>query len=506
MRSKLQILIPLAGESIFFDPSEYHFPKPLIDMEGKTMIEHVLEPLTRAVPDARFFFIVRREDIAKYSLDSVLRLRAGEDAVVISLSTPTKGALCSCMLAIDALEMDVPLLISNSDQVLDADLPALLEKFLKTDSAAGVVTFRSVHPRWSYVRLDASGDVSQAAEKSVISEHAIAGFYFFRTAQDFFDAAMATIATDDRVGDQFYVSHCLNQLILKNKRVMRVPIPAHDYYSFYSPQKVKDFIDLRLRGNCSGASPHRVTVVVPAAGEGSRFAKAGWKRPKPFIDVSGRPMIEHVIQNVKPVNSKSIVLVRKEHIEGQDAIVRRIAERSEVVLVDRLTEGTLCTVMLARPSIADENPVLVANSDQFVDFSVDAFVQDCLDRDLDGSILVFDDAMRDPKWSFVRLNANGLVVEVAEKKPISNLATVGIYLFRRARDLVNATIDMIAQNDRVNNEFYTCPVYNYMITNGARIGVYEVPATAMHGLGIPSDLEDYLARIGAPPSADRPAS
>ena len=132
------------------------------------------------------------------------------------------------------------------------------------------------------------------------------------------------------------------------------------------------------------------------------------------------------------------------------------------------------------------------------------YVADCLDRGLDGSILVFRDPTKDPKWSFARVNEAGLVTEVAEKKPISDLATVGIYLFSRGRDFVSATADMMAANDRVNGEFYTCPVYNYMIRSGARIGVYEVPMAAMAGLGTPEDLSGFLRARGAAPSADAP--
>ncbi|WP_424360151.1 glycosyltransferase family 2 protein [Methylocystis parvus] len=506
MSGALQILVPLAGESIFFDPAEYYFPKPLVEIAGKTMIEHVLAPLKAAAPDARFVFLVRQQDIAKFSLDSILRLCVGEDTTVVSIKAPTKGALCSCMMAVDQLDLDAPLLISNGDQVLDADLGGLLRRFRNSQAAAGVVTFRSVHPRWSYVRLDQSGDVIQAAEKSVISEHAVAGLYYFRTARIFVEAAMATIAANDSVGDSYYIAPSLNQVILKNERVMRLAIPEQDYHSFYSPQKIKDFLDLRMGfARRMAAAPRPVTVIVPAAGEGSRFAKEGWKRPKPFIDVAGRPMIEHVLQNVTPKNAQPIVLVRKEHTEGQGALLQRLGVGAEVALVDRLTEGTLCTVMLARRFFAADNPVLIANSDQIVDFSVDAFVQDCLDRNLDGSILVFRDSERDPKWSFARLDAEGLVAEVAEKVPISDLATVGIYFFRRARDLLDATIDMFARNDRVNGEFYTCPVYNYMIANGARIGAYEIPAQAMQGLGVPADLDAYLARVGGPRSADAPS-
>ncbi|MNE15375.1 hypothetical protein D3C80_1082820 [compost metagenome] len=162
--------------------------------------------------------------------------------------------------------------------------------------------------------------------------------------------------------------------------------------------------------------------------------------------------------------------------------------------MDRLTEGTACTILLARQAFDAPAPLLVANSDQYVEFDVDAFVKDCHDRGLDGSILVFRDPHKDPKWSFARIGSDNLVLEVAEKKPISDLATVGVYLFARGDEFVSAAIDMIANNDRVNGEFYTCPVYNYMIRNGARIGVYEVPASAMHGLGTPADLATYLKR------------
>jgi dTDP-glucose pyrophosphorylase len=138
--------------------------------------------------------------------------------------------------------------------------------------------------------------------------------------------------------------------------------------------------------------------------------------------------------------------------------------------VAALTEGTASTVLLARPVFDNDQPMMVANSDQLVDFDVNAYIDDCFSRRLDGSILVFRDPEMDPKWSFVKLDKDGLVTEVAEKKPISDLATVGIYFFSKGSDFISAAIDMIVANDRVNDEFYTCPVYNYMIKNGARIG------------------------------------
>jgi dTDP-glucose pyrophosphorylase len=156
-------------------------------------------------------------------------------------------------------------------------------------------------------------------------------------------------------------------------------------------------------------------------------------------------------------------------------------------------------VLHARDLIDNETPLLIANCDQVVDFSCETFVADCRARGLDGSILCFEDRARDPKWSFAETDKDGLVVQVAEKVAISNMATVGLYLFAHGADFVAGAVDMIARNERVNNEFYTCPVYNHVIAHGGRIGVHAVRHEDMHGLGVPDDLMAYLDLIGSEP-------
>lgn len=288
---------------------------------------------------------------------------------------------------------------------------------------------------------------------------------------------------------------------------MYTAIEERQFYSFYSPSRVAEFdrsplgVALRAGPRATGS----VNVIIPAAGQGSRFARAGWKKSKPFIDVDGSPMLDHVIDNVVPVGANVTVLLRESHMQAQPAIVRGLEKAGVNILpVGKLTEGTACTVLLARKVFDNDSPMMVSNSDQLVDFDVKDYVTDCMDRGLDGSILVFRDPSMDPKWSFAKLDDVGLVIEVAEKKPISDLATVGIYLFTRGRDFVSAAADMIAANERVNGEFYTCPVYNHMIANGARIGVYEVAKDAMSALGTPDDLSSFLDARGAPASQDIP--
>lgn len=506
----MQVLIPISGRSNFFPEEEFYFPKPLIEVAGRPMIELVIDQLKSSLPSACFTFVINREDAQFFSIDRTLVLTAGKETKVIERQAHTAGALCSCLLSVEALDLDQPLLVANSDQIIDADIGVSLKEFEALGYDAGVITFDSVHPRWSYIVPDADGNVLQACEKKVVSRQAIAGLYWFRSARKFLEAGQRAILKDAHVQGNFYISASLNEMILMGERVTFSQIDVGRFHSFYMPSRIEAFehtqLAASLRQGAGGDGP-ALNVIIPAAGEGSRFSKAGWKRPKPFIDVQGCPMLLHVIRNVIPAGADTTLLLRKSHIDAHPDITAKLqASGAGIVPVDRLTEGTACTVLLARHVYDNDRPMMVANSDQLVDFDVSDFVRDCKDRSLDGSILVFRDPSRNPKWSFARTNVEGLVVEVAEKNPISDLATVGIYLFARGRDFVGAAADMIALNDRVNSEFYTCPVYNHMIRNGAKIGVYEVPRQAMRGLGTPEDLTDYLSSVGAPTSEDQPSS
>ncbi|EAK0419205.1 lipopolysaccharide biosynthesis protein [Campylobacter jejuni] len=237
-----------------------------------------------------------------------------------------------------------------------------------------------------------------------------------------------------------------------------------------------------------------MNIVIPMAGLGSRFVKAGFDKPKPFIDVLDKPMIVRVLENLKYKDARYILIARKEHLTKEKKLVDEIKNNFNVefIAIDKLTEGTACTVLYARKYINNDTPLMIANSDQIVDIDIADFINDSFKRGLDGSILTFIDKEKNPKWSFAKLN-NDLVVEVKEKEAISEFATVGIYFFNKGKIFVESAIDMIIENDRVNNEFYTCPVYNYAIKNGAKIGIYNIDFSKMHGIGIPEDLEIFKA-------------
>lgn len=238
-----------------------------------------------------------------------------------------------------------------------------------------------------------------------------------------------------------------------------------------------------------------MNIVIPMAGEGSRFKKAGYSKPKPFIDVDGKCMIERVMDNLNYPDAHYILIARPEHIEQEKALVEEIENQynATFITVNQLTEGTACTVLFARSLINNDAPLLIANSDQIVDSEVRDFIDDCFERNLDGSILCFEDKELNPKWSFAKVDDQMLVTEVKEKEAISKYATVGIYLFSKGSTFVDSAVDMIVRNDRVNNEFYTCPVYNYSILSGKKIGIHLIESEQMHGTGTPADLDLYLS-------------
>lgn len=237
-----------------------------------------------------------------------------------------------------------------------------------------------------------------------------------------------------------------------------------------------------------------LNILIPMAGHGSRFRDAGFDLPKPLIPVHGRPMIEVVINNLRPEGAhRFIFLVLKEHRERYniDQRLREIAPGSEVITVDQVTEGAACTALLARQFINNDDPLMIANSDQWVDIDINAYLNVMETSGADGLIMtMWSDH---PKWSYIRFGDDGVTNGVVEKQVVSNEATVGIYNFRRGADFVAAAEQMIDKDLRVNNEFYVAPAYNEMLEGGKRFVFHNIGEEykGMYGLGIPSDLEIF---------------
>jgi NDP-sugar pyrophosphorylase family protein len=238
----------------------------------------------------------------------------------------------------------------------------------------------------------------------------------------------------------------------------------------------------------------KMNIVIPASGYGSRFTNAGYTLPKPLIPVNGIPMIKKVVDNLsffEDIETQFIFIIRKEH-DSQFKFgdyLKKLVPNCKIVTVDSVTEGAACSILLAHEYINNNTPLLLANSDQYLEWNADAFLKAAQDPNIDGVISTFKNA--DPKFSYAKVNPEtGLVTEVAEKIVISNIATTGVYYWKRGADFVKYANNMITKNIRFRNEFYTAPVFNQAIQDSKRITI--VDCDRFWSLGTPEDLSYYL--------------
>lgn len=236
----------------------------------------------------------------------------------------------------------------------------------------------------------------------------------------------------------------------------------------------------------------KLKVVIPMSGNGKRFKEAGFELPKPLISVNGKPMIKYVLDCIN-VDAEIIFIVQKQHYDTYNLqyLLESLAPECKIILEDG---NSLCgaanSVLLAKEHINTDDHLFIINSDQYLDWDSSDFFNKMLTSKCDGGIITFHKE-NDPKWSYVKLE-NDLITEVREKQPISNLATVGGYFYAKGSDFVQATEEMIAANDRTNNEFYVAPTYNYLINKGKKIIPYTISTGSFWGLGVPEDLDNFL--------------
>ncbi len=237
---------------------------------------------------------------------------------------------------------------------------------------------------------------------------------------------------------------------------------------------------------------NKMNVLIPMAGAGKRFFDAGYIFPKPLIEIDNKPMIQWVIESLN-LKANYIFIIQKEHQEKYNikSVLKILQPNCKIIELDHLTEGAACTTLLAKEFINNDDPLIIANSDQYINWNSSKAFYDFNSKNLDGAILTFE-AIH-PKWSYAKCDKEGFVTEVAEKKVISKNATVGVYYWKHGSDYVKSAEEMIKKNIRVNNEFYVCPVYNEFLMKNKKIKIHKVDK--MWGLGTPEDLNNFIQKM-----------
>jgi dTDP-glucose pyrophosphorylase len=246
----MNLIVLMAGPSNLFQNEKQIYPKALIEINGSTIIDRVIKNLNPLIGTSKkIVFIIKKGDNKKFHIANVISLLVPK-AKIIEAGGVTSGAACTALLAVDYLNDKQPLLIINGDQIIDTDYLKILKKFTYDDVDAGTIVFDSIHPRWSYVKLDSNAKVIEAAEKNPISKNATAGFYFFKSAEIFSKFAKKMILKDANVDDNYYICPIFNEMILEQKDINVIEIKPHQYHSFMSPETLmnyKEFLDFEIK-------------------------------------------------------------------------------------------------------------------------------------------------------------------------------------------------------------------------------------------------------------------
>jgi len=232
----------------------------------------------------------------------------------------------------------------------------------------------------------------------------------------------------------------------------------------------------------------KVNIVIPMAGKGQRFIDAGYTTPKPLLKLGDDLVIKHIIETMRMPNVQFIFIVRQDHCDEYelDKKLLEIEPNARILKINQMTEGAICTVLLAKEYFNDDTPVIIKDCDQIINWNPEHFLEFVLRNNADGAVVTIHTDK--PSYSFSRLDSKGRVLETAEKSVISNYGHTGIYYFANGEDLIKYAEKMIAKNIRVNNEFYTAPVYNQYIQDGKLILIY--PVAEMFQLGTPEEFDE----------------
>ena len=234
---KLNVLIPMAGAGSRFEQAGYTFPKPLIDINNKPMIQVVVDNLNI---DANYIYIVQKSHREKYNLDTLLNLIT-PGCKIVETNGLTEGAACTALLAKEFINNDAPLFFANSDQFVEWDSNEFMYKMNETKADGGIVTFKAIHPKWSFAKVNELDLVTEVAEKNPISDNATVGYYFWKHGSDFVSYAEQMIERNIRVNNEFYVCPVFNQAIEDNKEIRIFNIDK--MWGLGTPEDLRYFIE-----------------------------------------------------------------------------------------------------------------------------------------------------------------------------------------------------------------------------------------------------------------------
>ncbi len=509
----MQILIPMSGFGERFRRAGFSVPKPLIEVDGKPMIGHVIDMFPG---ENDFVFICNREHLnePKYALEETL-LGLAPEALVVAIDPHKLGPVHAVQEAIEVVDPCRPVVVNYCDFTCFWDWEHFKHFVSQTDCHGAIPAYRGFHPHslggtaYAYLQ-ERNGRVVDIQEKrpftaDSMGEYASSGTYYFRSGEIMADAFARTVDAQLSVGGEYYVSLAYKPMIDDGRTVLRYEL--QHFMQWGTPEDLAEYTRWSNAFRLLASRPHPImpgkgSAVIPMAGLGQRFTDAGYETPKPLVQVSGKPMALQALADLPTSERQSFVL--RSDMPGVSEIVAQLESSCGdpvVTVVPDVTDGQAITSLigldaLARSNRTAEAPITIGACDSgmiYDSLALDALMEDSAIDLIVWAVRGHVSAVRQPQMFGWLDEVDGRVSGVSVKEPLSDPQTdpivIGVFTFRSASDIRRCVERLVARDGRVNNEFYLDSCITDAVEAGLRVELFEVDH--LFSWGTPDELMTF---------------
>lgn len=500
----------MSGFGERFRRAGYTVPKPLISVDGKPIIAHVIDMFPG---EKQLVFVCNQDHLANsdYKMAQVLRDYA-PDGKIVPIEPHKLGPVNAVLAARDYISADEPTIVNYCDFTCYWDYTDFCNMVSKTACSGAIPAYKGFHPHclgstyYAYVR-ETGLWVSDIQEKKPftdqpMSEYASSGTYYFSSGSMCVNAFEQQMKRQDlRINDEFYAS--LSYKILLEENLDVAVYPLQHFMQWGTPADLEGYQGWssafrQLAADNQHRARHSGSVLIPMAGAGSRFVKAGYDLPKPLIEVSGRPMVIQATLDLPDAPIHRFVL--RKDLPSLEMITKKLRSSytgTETAILEGLTEGQAITCLEGMEGLEDQEPVTVGACDNGVLYDVAQFEELMDDEATDVIVWVVrghaDGKAKPQMFGWVEADIDGTVRDVSVKKALADPATdpmiIGTFTFKKAENFKRAAESLVRRNQRINNEFYVDSLIWDAIQLGLKVKIFEVDAYL--GWGTPDDLDTF---------------
>ena len=509
----MQIIIPMSGFGERFRRAGYAKPKPLIEIDGKPIIAHVIDMFPG---ESDFIFICNQEHLNEraYRMESILKEYCSTGRIV-GIPPHKLGPINAVRQVEHLLDPTEPVVVNYCDFTCYWDWHHFKRYVKETACVGAIPAYKGFHPHslgstnYAYMR-EADGWVQDIQEKQPytdnrMEEYASSGTYYFSSAQIMGKAFRAVMEQDLNVGGEYYVSLSYKPLLESKKPIAVYPI--QHFMQWGTPEDVAEYNSWSkafrsLIENSKSTAPPTGALVIPMAGLGQRFANEGYALTKPLIPISGLPMVAQATRDLPPAEHQVFVL--RADMPGYIEVANQLSSlypNAIIKTIDRVTEGQACTALIGLDVLeskvgSDCSPITIGACDNGALYDVESFSKLLQDPSVDvivWGVREYPNAIRNPKmfgWiNAVDCQVRSVSVKTPLDKPASDPIVLGTFTFCRAGDFRRSLDRLIARDGRVNGEFYIDSLINDAIELGLQCRLFEVNSYLCWGT--PNDLRTF---------------